>query len=326
MSTIKANALASKLLTLATTKPLHSNLASSTFWRLIRKIVLLFGDPACKITPAGLASPLLIPLSHEMPHYRANFPRYDRLPPIIANLIREKEGSLHMIDVGANVGDTILSTQSETEDHYLALEPHPFFFSYLLENMSNRKSVTCIQIACSDRSGQLNFHSQRRGTASAGSGDPASNPVNAQLLDEIWQAQWNKGRVNFLKIDTDGFDASVIRGAHLLLKAWQPWIYFEFDASLTPGGATELIDSLDQLKHAGYESALLFDNFGEYQDCLALDQIHAWSRIISNQRSNGPIYYHDVLVIPQKAGPPESILDYIMRSFHQSFQPKSANS
>lgn len=260
-----------------------------------------------------------------MPHYRANFPRYDRLPPIVANLIREKEGSLHMVDVGANVGDTILSTQPKTEDHYLALEPLPFFFSYLLENMSNRKSVTCIQIACSDRSGQLNFQPQRRGTASADSGDPESNSVNAQPLDEIWQTHWNKGRVNFLKIDTDGFDASVIRGSHFLLKAWQPWLYFEFDANLTPGGSVELIDALGQLKYFGYESALVFDNFGDYLDCFALDQTHAWAKIISNQCSNGPIYYHDILAIPQKAGPPESIIDYIKRGFNQTFQLKSAS-
>lgn len=300
MKTIKASSWASRLLTSTAVHSTTSESLARHVGRSIRAMVLKFCDPACRIVPTGLAVPLLMPLSHEMPSYRSKFPRYDRLPPFIARLIRQRRGSLRMVDVGANIGDTIASTYPEAGDRYIALEPHPVFFHYLLENMAGVESVECMQLACSEEAELLGFDSQTRGTATPRKN--YSTPLLAQALplDVIWQERWSRARVDFLKIDTDGFDASVIRSALDLLATWRPWLYYECDVHLAKNGIAELLDVPCLLLRCGYKDALVFDNFGEFVDQLQLDDTSKWKKLISYQSKNGPVFYHDILIIPPR--------------------------
>ncbi len=313
MKTIKVSSWASRLLASVALHPETSRSLARHVGRSIRAMVLKFRDPACRVVPAGFAVPLLMPLSHEMPSYRAKFPRYDRLPPFIARLIRQRRGSLRMVDVGANIGDTIASTSPKAGDRYIALEPHPVFFQYLLENMAGVESVECIQLACSEEAELLGFDSQTKGTAAPSKDFATPLSVQALPLDVIWQEQWHRARVDFLKIDTDGFDASVIRSALELLATWRPWLYYECDVHLTKGGMAELLDVPCQLLRCGYKDALAFDNFGEFVDRLQLDDTLKWEKLMSCQSANGPVFYHDILIIPPKEDASVVFSEYLMR-------------
>jgi hypothetical protein len=56
-------------------------------------------------------------------------------------------------------------------------------------------------------------------------------------------------RLDFLKIDTDGFDFKVLRGAAVLLASQKPLLFFELVPSLTPTA----LEDLAWLQSAGYE-------------------------------------------------------------------------
>ena len=72
---------------------------------------------------------LELPLSHELPFYRHDHPRYDRQLGAIA---AELGGPV--VDVGANVGDTAAAIRAESGVPILCVEGDPRFFALLERN------------------------------------------------------------------------------------------------------------------------------------------------------------------------------------------------
>lgn len=267
--------------------------------KLVRRAVLRLGfDPACLIHVRGVEVPLRVPLSHRMPLYRARYPRYDALPTELAGFIRTSRGALRMIDVGANVGDTILSTAPCVGDRYLAIEPHPDFFPYLVANMQGLGDVTNLQMACGESNGILGFDPAFGGTAAPLVGRVAEHQIPVSPLDQIWKEHWQAATVNFLKIDTDGFDTAVLMGASELLRAQQPWVFYECDVGLTQNGLQRHLETLIFLRDVGYRHVIAFDNVGNFIECMDDGDTPRWEKLFATQCVDGPIHYHDLLVVP----------------------------
>lgn len=237
-----------------------------------------------------------------MPLYRARHRKYDALPAELAEAIRKSRGALHMIDVGANVGDTILSTAPRAGDRYLALEPHPDFFPYLVANTQGLGDVTCLQLACGESSGMLGFDPASGGTAAPRVGQPTRHQVPVLPLDQIWAEQWRRAPVNFLKVDTDGFDVAVLQGTIELLRSQQPWVFYECDVRLTENGLERHLGMREFLGDAGYRQVIAFDNVGELVARIDVEDAASWRRLLATQSAAGPVHYHDLLALPPGEG------------------------
>lgn len=121
---------------------------------------------------------------------------------------------------------------------------------------------------------------------------------------------------HFIKIDTDGFDFKVLRGAKETLKAHKSALFFEWDQfHLRPLGEDPL-SIFSYLYELGYKECLIFDNFGRI-----LCQIQSNDRtnlallmdytLISKQH----ICYYDVLTFHSLSGLcVKEYLDFIQRS------------
>ena len=72
---------------------------------------------------------LELPLSHELPFYQHDHPRYDRQLGAIA---AELGGPV--VDIGANVGDTAAAIRAESDVPILCVEGDPAFFALLERN------------------------------------------------------------------------------------------------------------------------------------------------------------------------------------------------
>jgi len=81
-----------------------------------------------------------MPISHRLPIYKAAFRFYDGLPLRLSNFLREKYGYLSLIDVGANIGDTILFCFNNQDDKFIAIEPNPHFTKYLRKSCNGIKN------------------------------------------------------------------------------------------------------------------------------------------------------------------------------------------
>jgi FkbM family methyltransferase len=130
-----------------------------------------------------------------------------------------------LLDVGANTGQTIsFFLETFGNARIIAFEPSPATFATLSAHFGGRASVTLEQIALGDSDGIASLHVTQ------------GHSVNHSLLEPVWEPDArtvpvqvatldrycsDKGldNVDFLKIDTQGFDLNVLRGAHTMLAA-----------------------------------------------------------------------------------------------------------
>lgn len=269
--------------------------------RVARRILLAAGmDRPSRVRVRGMDRPILLPLSHQMPLYRSMNARYDTLIDELADHIRQRE-PLAMVDVGANVGDSILSANPQPGDAFLAFEPHPYFLAYLHENTAGLDGVIISAMACGADEGVVVLGDAANGTASSGPTIAGRYRVSAMSLDTAVSTLWAGVRPNFIKIDTDGFDVDVLDGARQLLSRQSAWLFYEFDHRLTKGGIDRHIGALRMLRECGFESAAAFRNTGEFVKRLELRDEAAWRRLLATQSAGGPIYFHDLLLAPSEA-------------------------
>jgi FkbM family methyltransferase len=137
---------------------------------------------------------------------------------------------INVIDVGANVGRwsaAMLKAAQETgrleELHLHAFEPCSTSFALLSDVLANRTSVTLQQSALCERAGSSTLHilAPTAGTNSLHkpSGVPsnvATEEVTTITLDEYADRLGLQG-ISLVKIDTEGHDLAVLRGASALL-------------------------------------------------------------------------------------------------------------
>jgi FkbM family methyltransferase len=147
------------------------------------------------------------------------------------------EGSI--IDIGANIGVvSILLAKRFANETVHAVEPNPATLEALTSNLRRNKltNVKVHKVAVSDKDGTVHFNADGidRGRASIvlESGENVVN-VPCTKLDTLVRTN-NISAVSILKVDVEGFEYSVFKGAHELLTSKQaPLVYFEVCPSLS---------------------------------------------------------------------------------------------
>jgi FkbM family methyltransferase len=160
------------------------------------------------------------------------------------------------IDAGANYGTHSLLFLAEGVDVY-TFEPNPNCYGVFFECCAlNQLNPKWNSVALGDTNAQLVLSFPESETwlgtvkpVTAGMlrdkhDDLISNTVDQKLLDEFLP-QLEKKKV-LIKIDTEGFEAFVIRGAKNILSQISPKIIFESD---TAGGRKELFDLFSSLNY-----------------------------------------------------------------------------
>jgi FkbM family methyltransferase len=158
-----------------------------------------------------------------------------------------------IIDVGANVGRYawFLGRQAADEARLVALEPHPGAAALLRTVIGGRPGCTILELAASDLDGTAAlvvpdgaFGNPVSGLAwveaTGGLGHRDSPMIQTRRLDGLIEdgSLAIRGPV-LLKIDVEGGEARVLRGAVGLLRDHRPIIYFECQAtSLARHGET----------------------------------------------------------------------------------------
>lgn len=161
----------------------------------------------------------------------------------------------HFIDVGANLGNHSIGL-CDYFHHCHAYEPDPRTFRLLQANTADRPNITCYQTALSDQDGVLGFSQHRNNTGKSHIINPLApqSPterssivdVDARRLDMVSCAS---ELVSFIKIDVEGHELQVLKGAKNLLTTQMPLILLEL---LTEDIQAQRAASLDFLSEIGY--------------------------------------------------------------------------
>ena len=129
-----------------------------------------------------------------------------------------------IFDVGANLGIvTCLLARRFPSARVDAFEPNPSSYRALTRNveLNGCTNIHARQVAVSDHSGTVLFsaHPHSRGTASiTTAGDDYTSEVPCTTIDSYVRRE-NIGSVAFLKVDVEGYEELVFRGAENLLQS-----------------------------------------------------------------------------------------------------------
>jgi FkbM family methyltransferase len=139
-----------------------------------------------------------------------------------------------------------------------AFEPQPKQLGYLRRAFSamNYDNVEIVPMALSNKSGELPLHTTAISThfatleARADDRGAKSENVDVTTLDEFFSGA--RRRPNFLKIDVEGHELSVLEGGRRTLELYHPTILVECEARHRPGGNVRpVFDFLESMGYSG---------------------------------------------------------------------------
>lgn len=154
-------------------------------------------------------------------------------------------------DVGAYIGNHTLAF-AERAARVVAFEPNPVTYELLKLNCRDHPNVIPLRLAASDRNGTARAAVPRTNYGESRIADEAREGELALTfelvsLDDVELLA--SGRVGLLKIDVEGHEPQVLRGAEQLLRRDRPLVVLEQHARAIAGGTSP---SLDLLRAFGY--------------------------------------------------------------------------
>ncbi len=145
----------------------------------------------------------------------------------------DRHGPGVYVDIGANIGTCVLTMLLDTDAEIVAFEPNPNNLFCLTSTLlrlpvSQRRRVTVFPFALGSTSmnSTINAPQQNMGNSVIGRivrDFPGQTfyppiPIRIEVLDKIWSTT---ARVPVVKIDVQGFECEVVRGATALLNTAQ---------------------------------------------------------------------------------------------------------
>src|SRR5215468_9620529 len=143
------------------------------------------------------------------------------------------------VDVGANIGfHALYVAHSCPGTKVVCFEPNPFVRAELARNVAfdGVAGVEIRPFALGERPGSADFHAQTARAYNRGASSLLRNPnvgsryqklpVEVRVLDDELAGR----RVDLLKIDTEGCEAAVLRGARKTICEHRPIVVFELES------------------------------------------------------------------------------------------------
>jgi FkbM family methyltransferase len=217
------------------------------------------------------------------------------LPQVLRNFIRPGDA---FIDVGANHGtfSMVASGLAGKAGRVIAIEPQPRLASLLRQALAQSPAPFEVhQIACGDRSDEIEFFIPRATSGAAGRFAPYSAisehraiKVAMRPLDEVIDARELPRRV-FIKLDVEGSELSFLRGARQLITALAPVMLIEINPIAMRAAGTSMTTLVGALTELGYRRFVTPDDLESVRPLT--DEIGAGDIIVlpeSYRRENVP--------------------------------------
>lgn len=253
---------------------------------------------------------------HPLETYLKTYKYYSRNFPRIAKLIERKYAVFSIIDVGANIGDTVALLRSENITQMIhAIEGNPFYFEIMQSNLKQFRNVKSYLTLLGDES-KAEYLSIEAGE---GTGKVRASAEKTQTctLDDLITSD-NITDVKLLKTDTDGFDFKIIRGGLNFIELNKPILFFEYDAIFLEEQNDDGITLFKQLQNSGYNFCIFYDNYGKMLLSLSVKDIEKIQQLYAYMRKReGAFEYFDVCVFHTSDNDlAEMIIEEEMKFFH----------
>lgn len=253
------------------------------------------GVPVINLGQFQVKAPIEGPLYQcyiDNPQYNAEIGRiaaltYSRYPDMIA------------IDVGANIGDTAAILRGACPSPIICVEGDPAIGDILAENVAPLGEVRIVRAFLGERREERPMIVAKEGWNStlmpARDGAPGTI-VPFLTLDEVIPDE-ERGRVKVLKIDTEGHEGHVLRGARRTLCEARPVVLFEHNRDALSTIGADGTDVFAGLRDLGYRTLLFWDSGGRFllrtslESMDVVEDLHEY--VAFEGRCLGGIYYLD---------------------------------
>lgn len=181
--------------------------------------------------------------------------KYDRLTKLIIK--KELTELSNCIDVGCHKGEILeLFIKHSPKGNHFAFEPIPSFYQSLQDKYKTK--ATILPYALSEAEGSASFQYVKNAPAYSGlkkrdydNVTPEIEEINVEKkkLDDCIPVGLN---IRFIKIDVEGGEFNVLKGAERILKDSKPFLLFEFGLGASDFYETNPSEFYDFLTTFGY--------------------------------------------------------------------------
>jgi FkbM family methyltransferase len=192
-------------------------------------------------------------------------PRFLRIPTELAGVPRVLRQFLRpgdtFIDVGANHGtfSIVASWLVGIEGLVIAIEPQPRLAGLVRRSLEQGPARFEVhQIACGDRSHEVDFYIPRATSGSAGCFDAYSATsrhstikVAMRRMDDVVDWRRLPGKI-FIKLDVEGSELAFLYGASKMIRATAPTLMIEINPPAMRAADTSKSDLVNALVNLGY--------------------------------------------------------------------------
>jgi FkbM family methyltransferase len=243
--------------------------------------------------------PIKIHKGNPLYHAYRTDPQWNSRLGIVAAIVKERFPAAWAVDVGANVGDTLAIIKGKAAMPVICVEGDPICYELLQENARQFENVSLVKTFLSDKPYETKVILQKTGwntTLTEAGKDAGAQIVRFQTLDQAVQELNKDARVKLVKVDTEGYDLRVLRGAAGILERERPVITFELNReSIEPLGDS-VGDFFDYLVALGYHHFILNDSGGRFVCALNEQSKGIFLDLYRFSCLGRPIYYYDIWV------------------------------
>lgn len=243
---------------------------------------------------------ILTPALHPLPKHLKKSPTYSQNLPRITSLVHKKYPKLKLIDVGANIGDTVALVHSKVTCPIVCIEGDATYFKILQKNILQFKDVSAFQCLLGEKNAELSGSlSKSHGTAMMNT--DTSQKIHMKTLDSFLQDNPEFFDAKMLKVDTDGYDVKILRGAKKYIQKEKPIIFFELDRHFLEAVGDSGIDAFTELRKYGYKNILFYDNVGRFLTMTTVENTEQLTELYHyTYKKNGSFPYYDVCVFHEE--------------------------
>lgn len=225
------------------------------------------------------------------------YPLYNAPLVELVHLTAQDRGRpVHVVDVGAAMGDTALLLKASCRDdiaRITCVEADATFVEMLRWNTGHLPDVTVVSVLLTDGSGVgAELVRTHAGTAS-----PQGAPAAGRPFDDVPEV----ADVDVLKVDTDGFDGRVLQGGAVTLARAQPNVLFEWHPVLLEATGSDPAQAFEVLDAAGYATCVWFSKDGTFSHVTTVSEaVKSCPHLASVCRDLGAADVHyDVVALPE---------------------------
>ncbi len=277
--------------------------------KVIRNILGYFGYDIIKVVPTPFFKKDCIVRVGKfdliMPSYnplRKTYKEQKNFASEISRLtvtVLKKYPDLVFLDIGANNGDTAARVKSVSDIPVISIEGDETSFRYLAENVKQFSGVTIINQFLGEREGFINADLEKKGwNTTIIPSEKSDTRIGIKTLDLVLKESTPvQGKLKILKIDTEGFDTIILRGAYEYIKESKPVIYLEYNRDNMSAINENGLETILNLEKFGYRKVLFFDDRGRYVLTTTLankELINDLNRYADGK--NGLIYYYNLCI------------------------------